>query len=494
MELLNLKIATNKTPPFLNLTFHPGKILLRNSYVILLNQNVLSIIPKALNYLLDDEKRYQFHHVSLSLSDSSGNVYEIIKVDGNLSLRKNGRSLDMKWENFKTDLFLTKDIWESDKTTARAILGHYYVFPLSKNLYCKLNDGSFEEESKLKFIAEQIRELIRSCEYSFNGRLFAGIDTLQRVYPKLKPVHANYVALKHNCDSSFSRNIDYLDDTKNQVSILKKQIAILSNIEASRIDFTQKIALINEANKELLQVEETIASCMTYCQLEKIPDENDSPDWNISLQVLCYMNVLEQVVPTLEQLIQGFTPDIKQEDLQSIESRNTSVLTTLDRCINNINAKVQSTSFDINPSEEGVTETGYSWLEKVRTKLTPATDSQTKKTREEIHSTRHDLTDLLAELLHLRQTYLGNPLTAAAMPSNTLEFLDQSKQKLSNLKAHWSKIAASFGFPEAIGLAEFVQYVLKYHEMIAMEKKACRMREEITNLSKSFHKDRKSVV
>ena len=106
-------------------------------------------------------------------------------------------------------------------------------------------------------------------------------------------------------------------ETHREILTLKKHVDLMRRIKNSTERISTKKNTYESLKKSQKKKDKFIREALVFCNLDHIPSNNEIIDWNTSLQCLCYINVLDKIIP----LAENFSEEVNKVNRKSASER-----------------------------------------------------------------------------------------------------------------------------------------------------------------------------
>lgn len=444
-------------------SFQTGTGEFKNSYFLQVSSLADLTLYQNLGFGLGLNRGMEQSVSTLTLADSAGIEWKIDYEKG-------------KYLIYKNDSLSSFDIDEFIATQLKPLQGGQIKdFSLSRyQLSVREGDVFFqplkseENDHKLvhNYVLRNMKQILDSYVLSFSSEKFGKFSQTNSLGKKLTPIYKDYQGI---CQDKEKLEGDQLSIPKNiavELSDTKMQVELMDNIQKYYDEVIKNDPHFKHAHEKLQKLNSVLEENMKYCKLTKFPAKSNTPDWNVPLQCLCYLNVLDKMIPVLEEGVGKFndhfaeTTNVINKERQSVYQLKSSLIDSLKVYIRECEGKTKVLS---------ETRREKSFVEKIKHMIVDSDESVDldKDHIRHYSSLKSILENVAVSISKIEQP----PVSMEHQFKDMEEFLNQSLAKRDNLKRHWQKICVGLNISEDISLHEFLNFILKYNELIILNQK-----------------------
>ena len=460
MNLHSITATYKSSPSPFCLRFQQGTGKFQHIYFLTGKAELFSKIQNIFSFLFDHSAHDldDLIFVQLNLSDTAGDHWEIKKKKDRVLILKNKTATSITLSKFLEHL-------NKDHTTQPNIFscGSYHLsLHGEKFLMAPLEADTPENTIIFSYINDQISKILISCQYSFNNKNIANIKTLNYLQDHLKPLYDNYQSLQLKVrELKASPKLRALK-TSTEIATLKKQIKIMENIAILTEEILKGTPSLEMLNLNIKRASEKLKENMIFCGLNSLPTYESLPDWNTPLHCLCYLNIIDKIIPQLSQWLEKF-----KQSMSNLNSKNSDFsslkFSTLEK-LNQLKMTVES-----NKDNNDINKQSLLWH---KIKNINQFKNKISQDDQNIFSLDKHIEELISWVKSCTPTqdFLGQSLETFT------RFLSQSESKRKSLRNHWAEICKTYQIKEDIDLHEFTQFTIKYNELIILAQQISKMR------------------
>ena len=479
MRIISISVtpSSDKQPFFLR--FQQGTGTFQNSYFLVGDNCIYQKVNQALNFaLLGPESGVDFYESSLIIADDGGNSWELKRRKDRHAVLRNNEMQKISVEQY------FQVITNNGQKSLPFSIGSYHFTRRDDQFYiAPLNHHNEEDQIVYKFINSHTSKILDACNHSFSDNTLGQQHILESLCENLDPIYTGYKETIKQLNSLSSKKETKPRDTAREIDELKRQVNLMQKVSDLTNEILDASPTLEKLRKQLKSGEAKIRENLKALKLSVIPNSALPPDWNVPLQCLCYLNVLEKVIPLLKQSLgqiqSHFDESIKiyKHDTEEFHEIRTQVLDKLKQCREIIHKK----SSEENQQHTSSEEESSIWYQ---IKLITG-----KKQKADVFT--NDLETILKSLDETIYTLHNiNPSKQfpKISPKTLEEFLHQSVSKKETLKKHWQKICGEYQIDETISLHEFLQFILRYNELFIIMQKSKEIVSDIKARENKFGK------
>ena len=470
MRIISISVTSEPGKAPFCLRFQQGTGSFQNSYFLVGDNNLYQKINQTLCYaILGPESGVEYYESSLIIADDAGVLWELRRRKDKHIITRNNEAQDISINQY------FQMLTEANNKLPFSI-GRYHFTRRDDCFYiAPLNHHNEEDQLVYKFISSHMSKILEACNYSFGNESLGQQHILESLCENLEPIYNSYNETCLQINSLSSKKETKPRDSTREIKELKKQVELMKKISLLTSEILDTSPTLDSLKKQLKIGESKIKKNLDALKLSSLPKSALPPDWNVPLQCICYLNVLDKVIPLLKQSLEQvkihFNDSIEFYEHGSKEFYKVrlQILEKLKYCREAIHSKSTPNKGQHHIDSE---EESSIWHQ---IKLITG-----KKTKPDIAS--EELSDLLKSLDETIYT-IHNIKPPGQFPKNapkTLEeFLYQSTSKRETLKKHWQKICADYQIEESISLHEFLQFILRYNELYIIMQKSKEINNDI---------------
>ncbi|NRA43355.1 MAG: hypothetical protein HRU09_00190 [Oligoflexales bacterium] len=479
MRVISISAKQNPDKPPFILRFQQGTGSFQNSYFLVGDNNLYQNVNQALSFaVLGPESGIDYYESSLIIADDAGVLWELRRRKNKYIILRNNETKNISISDY------FKMLTESGKSLPFSI-GRYHFTKREDCFYiAPLNHHNEEDQMVYRFISSHINKILEACHYSFGSDSLGQQHILESLCEKLEPVYSSYLETVSQMSTITNKKDNKPRDTAIEIDELKKQVNLMQKIANLTNEILDANPSLENLRKQLRIGENKIQKNLETLKIPVVPKSTLPPDWNVPLQCLCYLNVLDRVIPllkqSLEQIQNHFNESIKfyEHDSKEFHEIRSRILAQLKSCRETIHRKNSVEKIkEISPEEES------SIWHQIKL-ITGKKQNKNEAVSDDLGSIIKSLDETIYTLHNI------NPPKqfSETAPKTLEEFLKQSISKRETLIKHWQKICADYQIDESISLHEFLQFILRYNELFIIMQKSKELNTEIKSRGVKFGK------
>lgn len=478
MKFISISVTStaNEAPFFLR--FQQGTGTFQNSYFLVGDNSLYQKVNQALSFsILGPESGLDYYESTLTVADDAGSLWELKRRKDRHIIFKNNEVQNISLQKY----FQMFTALQQDKLSFS--IGRYHFTSREDCFYiAPLNHHNEEDQIVYKFIGSNISKILEACNYSFGNDEMGQQHTLESLCENLEPIYNSYKEIKTQINSLSSKKESKPRDTNREISELKKQVSLMQKIANICGEILDASHSLSSLKKQLKLGESKIQENLAACKLTSFPKSSLPPDWNVPLQCICYLNVLDKVIPLLEQSLNQIRThfnesiDFYKHDIKEFHQLREQILGKLKSCRETIHEKRKA---ELQLSAAPAEEESSIWYQ----------IKQITGKKQKADLLKEELSIILKSLDETIYTIhnINPPKQFSETAPKTLEdFLRQSLSKRDTLKKHWQKICTDYQIEEDISLHEFLQFIIKYNEIFILMQKSKEINQEIKSQGVKF--------
>lgn len=458
--------------------FQQGTGTFQNSYFLVGDNCLYQKVNQALSFaLLGPESGVDYYESSLIIADDAGNSWELKRRKDRYAVLRNNETQKITIHQY------FQAITNASNNNLPFSIGRYHFTRRDDHFYiAPLNQENEEDQIVYKFISSHMSKILDACNYSFGNDNLGQQHILESLCENLEPIYNAYKETVSQISSLSNKKETKPRDTAREINELKRQVDLMQKIANFTSEILDASPSLENLRKQLKAGNTKIKDNLKALKLSVVPNSQLPPDWNVPLQCLCYLNVLEKVIPLLKQSLGQIQShfneslNIYKKDTEEFHEIRNQILEKLRQFREIVHEKSSEEKLQHTRSSEEESSIWY------QIKLITG-----KKQRADQFS--EDLSPLLKGLDETIYT-LHNINPPKQLPKNapkTLEeFLHQSVSKKETLKKHWQKICGEYQIDENISLHEFLQFILRYNELFIIMQKSKEISSDIKSKEEKY--------
>ena len=457
MNILSIStVYKNSSKPFC-LRFQQGTGKFRHVYFISNKKEVLNKLRSSIQFIFSEQEDDQnLAYVSVTLSDGYGNHWEIKKKKNRLLIMKN---------NEPQKLTLRQLVDTMNEKPTQMDIGSYHLTQQDDQLLmAPYEQESPEDEINYSFINNEFSKLVKACQNSFNSPVFSKYKNLSYFYENLEPLTLEYAIQQNKLEKLRSFQSELPKSTTIELTQLKNQLQILSKLEQLTDFIFKGTPSLETLNLNIKRASQKLEDNLKFCKLTAPPSYESLPDWNTPLHCLCYLNIIDKIIPQLSSWLETFKKSAK--NLNSKNSDFSSLKFSILEKLNLFKTYIHEVEEHSN-NEESAQNPLWQKISKFRTKNQDFTLSKERQLMDHVK-------DLIVWVKgsEPRQDFLSESLETIS------SFLRESEAKRKSLRTHWVHICKTYKINENIDLHEFTQFSVKYNETIMIAQDIHKMKKD----------------
>ena len=464
----------------LGVKFHSGHGEFSKVWFLHGSQEIYQNLFDALNYSmfgLNPDDRYT--STSLKLTDQDGIQWEVI--------RKKRRSLVLKGGQ-TTRLTPQEILGSATMEDPEKASGMYQLsFDHNEIFMSSLSPAGEKEQINFQFLKENSQNLLRSLQLSFDHPAWGKLSRVKKLAPELESLWPHLhpqIRQRQSVPEEDKLKSSGIQEHHQATSLeeLRVQVQAMGEIKSLLDRLSHPGTGLLAISEKIKKTESQFNLTLTECKLNEFNENKIMIDWNIPLQCLCYVNVLDQLIPvlsgSLEQIRSFFQLQLanNQKSGQKITKNIGNLKTMLTNYRKVLDGGLNHIEDFITGSERPDKQSLFSALIPMGRKKGLAKGTLLR-VRREVESLRTCYNKILKDLESIR--FDNSTINGLVKPLE--EFLNQTILKKESLIQHWKILCQELGIPETINLHNFLEMIIKLNELLILNQKLRSLNDGLTD-------------
>lgn len=478
--------------------FTAGKSHYRNQWCLTTDSSSLDLLRSAFAFALQGDEDTRLEHVTLVVHDDAGVEWKIEKNTLQTQVYKNNRRLTKPdaFERFLAAL-LDRDLASGEnnlKVESYSIVGDgnsLQAFPFGQHA---AENQRFNEK-----LQELQSELKKTVIQKLGSSIFKAKLAPEVLSQMLEPLYWSYrelSSLKSSVSKEKTEEIEYGEQADPQSLLL--ELSLIEEIENLYRKSMNRDTSLDGYKKHLSETQSHIDSLLESLQLDEVPSESSTPDWNDLFDVFSRIQVLEKFIRFTEQaknstkkrvepIIDGFldsiTKMIEEQEVSFDEMRSLLASINLKIASGQVTRKSLEPSLpkDSAPSQKEKVEIVLNWFDRFKKDNSNGSlnTSEDEVKNEELETLAISIEYLLNKFAELQGQVDAYRLDADYGLDEFDLLQDKQLQALKVAKQKWSSLTKGFGFSSDISYENLLEVTSSFLRLQELRKQLSFYKEKI---------------
>lgn len=471
--------------------FHPGSKSYKNFFCAEIQPQDLVNVISGMEFSLIGIEKPNIYASHLAIDDQESQTLHFKRFNDQLICLKNNQPFKPKLDENPIERILMNN-FQGIANRPLKLSSFSIVYDKGTISYVPFNKlNNVEKDIGIyKFLSIHLNNLHENMTENFSSDKFDNEADLLKFGKSLDKLYQQSNELDQQYETLYRDKVKQPVNTTRIIQELQDQLAIMDRIEIIINNLTQSQTPVCHLKKEYAKVEEQLERNLHFCGLVSVPNLKKSLDWNTPLQCICYINVLEKLLPVLTDSIETFNKHfLTASNLKNDED-------SFDQLIESVHRKLQSVLNNMENLDQQAVSTeqdhSNSWYVRLHNFLA------NEKNHSESHQSKSVHYSKIQTSIKLTLDYLDSlqekpsKLVISAKPLESL--LESTQEKLDNLRSHWRKICSEYNIPENKTMHDLLQYILKFNELYILQQKHRELQEEICNKNRMLRELKKILI